>query len=623
MFTFKGIAYAVSFLLPGGDYLKKILCFTLSLLLCLSSVCTAYASSTDSDHGGTGGSLGGNHGGTGGSIDWETLEPVDHSDFDKVIGTLGFLMHPDSAVANAGLTLANLLGLDDLDDDTKTYINDNIMDNTRTDGDNYYFNQNFVQNINQKVQNRVHALNGYYLIDSIGSVNYDNLTSLGKKLMKIDYDNYTGSDYVCLSSWASFNHSIFITSTSSPFVLTLDDNYLGDNYYLYVDSSGDMNLYDSSKDIRVNKNFLIYSGVYLNEKKWYSYTFLRLSVLNKVIGVLGAPVKIFYSIRDIRNYIGQGQQHYSPNLPNKTIKIPINYINVTPKLNLDFDISGKLADEIQGQLDLNFNAWLDKLAEINVNPTNPTPTPGSSGGGSGGNHGGTGGDFGKPTPTPDPDGGFTSGTYDLLDQIYKWLVSFGEKHDIFAKKITDYIEANDGKLDQIIEAINALGNGKTETENNGCKYDFTVLSDFMTKLWNESDKKFDNMVSLLEENNRYQQKLVNSLNEIKAILVTQTVLELFQDRSSETANKAKDKFPTSLPWDIAMVVNAMAAEPQEIKIDLPIEIQSLGIHEEINIDLSSGEWEKLAKTCRYLLSILFILFMIHLSRKMFFNGGDD
>lgn len=603
--------------------MKKILCFTLAFLLCLSSVCTAYASSTDSDHGGTGGSLGGNHGGTGGSIDWETLEPVDHSDFDKVIGTLGFLMHPDSAVANAGLTLANLLGLDDLDDDTKTYINDNIMDNTRTDGDNYYFNQNFVQNINQKVQNRVHALNGYYLIDSIGSVNYDNLTSLGKKIANVDYDNYTGSNYAYLSSWASLNHSVFITSISSPFVLALDDNYLGDNYYLYVDSSGDMCLYDSSKDIRVNNNFLLYSNVYLNTKRWYSYTYLQSSDLYKVIGVLGAPVKIFYSISDIRNYVNQSQQHYSPNLPNKTIKIPINYINVAPKLNLDFDISGKLADEIQGQLDLNFNAWLDKLAEINVNPTNPTPTPGSSGGGSGGDHGGTGGDLGNPTPTPDPDGGFTSGTYDLLDQIYKWLVSFGEKHDIFAKKITDYIEANDGKLDQIIEAINALGNGKTETENNSCKYDFTVLSDFMTKLWNESDKKFDNMVSLLEENNKYQQKLVNSLNEIKAILVTQTVLELFQDRSSETANKAKDKFPTSLPWDIAMVVNAMAADPQEIKIDLPIEIQSLGIHEEINIDLSSGEWEKLAKTCRYLLSILFILFMIHLSRKMFFNGGDD
>lgn len=601
--------------------MKKILCFTLALLLCLSSVCTAYASSTDSDHGGTGGSLGDNHGGTGGSIDWDKLQPCDDELINKAKETLNYMIFPDKAGVAA--ELLSFLGSSDLDDDTKKYMDDNLKDNVKTDDTYFYYSPTYIQNINQKVQNRVHALNGYYLIDSIGSVNYDNLTSLGKKIANVDYDNYTGSNYAYLSSWASLNHSVFITSIPSPFVLALDDNYLGDNYYLYVDSSGDMCLYDSSKDIRVNNNFLLYSNVYLNKKTLYSNTYLHSSNLHKVIGVLGAPVKIFYSIRDIRNYVNQGQQHYSPNLPNKTIKIPINYINVAPKLNLDFDISGKLADEIQGQLDLNFNAWLDKLAEINVNHGGGSSGGGSSGGGSGGDHGGTGGDFGKPTPTPDPDGGFTSGTYDLLDQIYKWLVSFGEKHDIFAKKITDYIEANDGKLDQIIEAINALADGKTETENNGCKYDFTALSDFMTKLWNDSDQKFDKMVSLLEENNKYQQKLVNSLNEIKAILVTQTVLELFQDRSSETANKAKDKFPTSLPWDIAMVVNAMAAEPQEIKIDLPIEIQSLGIHEEINIDLSSGEWEKLAKTCRYLLSILFILFMIHLSRKMFFNGGDD
>lgn len=602
--------------------MKKILCFTLAFLLCLSSVCTAYASSTDSDHGGTGGSLGGNHGGTGGSIDWETLEPVDHSDFDKVIGTLGFLMHPDSAVANAGLTLANLLGLDDLDDDTKTYINDNIMDNTRTDGDNYYFNQNFIQNINQKVQNRVHALNGYYLFDSVGKLDYDNLNNICKHFIN-------GFDKLDNVSETKRNNVIQFLSQDGVFLLSASESvvhlfYLpifnSNEYFYFCDSSNRISCYD------------VLSGSILSTSSASRYSFSYRSItfydscpidfsLNYVC--YGSLLKVFYDSSSGINFLSQGQQHYSPNLPNKTIKIPINYTTIAPKLNLDFDISGKLADEIQGQLDLNFNAWLDKLAEINVNPSNPTPTPGSSGGGSGGDHGGTSGDLGNPTPTPDPDGGFTSGTYDLLDQIYKWLVSFGEKHDIFARKITDYIEANDGKLDQIIEAINALADGKTETENNGCKYDFTALSDFMTKLWNESDQKFDTMVSLLEENNRYQQKLVNSLNEIKAILVTQTVLELFQDRSSETANKAKDKFPTSLPWDIAMVVNAMAAEPQEIKIDLPIEIQSLGIHEEINIDLSSGEWEKLAKTCRYLLSILFILFMIHLSRKMFFNGGDD
>lgn len=617
------------FLLPGGDYLKKILCFTLAFLLCLSSACTAYASSNDSDHGGTGGSLGGNHGGTGGSIDWETLEPVDHSDFDKVIGTLGFLMHPDSAVANAGLKLANLLGLDDLDDDTKTYINDNIMDNTRTDGDNYYFNQNFVQNINQKVQNRVHALNGFYLYDSSGTISYNVVSSIWKSFFPGHpkyFDNLTGDAYRIVSNFISKDGSFLFFREGNYFYIYNLENVRNSTMYPCISSSGYLSLYDTATDVFVSKSVVSYLSADANNtnaRPSVADTSRVARSLSTLSTVYGTPLRVFYTPQDVRNYVNQGQQHYSPNLPNKTIKIPINYTTIAPKLNLDFDISGKLADEIQGQLDLNFNAWLDKLAEINVNPGGGSSGGGSSGGGSGGDHGGTGGDFGKPTPTPDPDGGFTSGTYDLLDQIYKWLVSFGEKHDIFAKKITDYIEANDGKLDQIIEAINALADGKTETENNGCKYDFTALSDFMTKLWNDSDQKFDKMVSLLEENNKYQQKLVNSLNEIKAILVTQTVLELFQDRSSETANKAKDKFPTSLPWDIAMVVNAMAAEPQEFKIDLPIEIQSLGIHEEINIDLSSGEWEKLAKTCRYLLSILFILFMIHLSRKMFFNGGDD
>ena len=211
----------------------------------------------------------------------------------------------------------------------------------------------------------------------------------------------------------------------------------------------------------------------------------------------------------------------------------------------------------------------------------------------------------------------------MLQKILDKLTEFSTNHDKLAKTITDYIDKNDGKLDQIIEAINALSDGKTEDEKNGCKYDFTALSDFMTKLWNESDKKFDKMVELLEENNKYQKKLVNSLNEIKAILVTQTIMDVFQDRSQQTAEKAKDKFPTSLPWDIALVVNAMSAEPEKPQFNLPIQIKSLNINEEIHVDLASGEWEKLAKTCRYLLSILFILLMIQLSRKLFSNGGDD
>lgn len=615
--------------------MKKIFCFTLALLLCLSSVYTAYASGSDSDFGGTGGTIGGgtgsssgDHGGTGGSIDWEKLQQVDNSDFNKVIGTLGFLIHPDNAAAGAGLQLANLLGLDNLDDDSKSYINDNIMDNTRTDGTYYYFNQNFVQNVNQKIQNRVHALNGYYLYDSSGAISYNVVSSMWKSFFPgypRYFDNLTGDAYNKVCNFISNDGSFLFFHSGNYFYIYNLKNVTNSTMYPCI-SNGYLGLYNTAINDFSSINAISY--LYVDVSKTNTKPVITQSsvvgfIISTLNAVYGDPLRVFYTPQDVRNYVGQGQQHYSPNLQNKTIKVPINYVNIAPKLNLDFDISGKLEAEIQGQLDLAFNAWLDKLAEINLNPSNPTPTPGTSGGGSGGDHGGIGGGSGTATPTPNPDDGFTSGTYDLLEEIYKWLVSFGEKHDIFAKNITDYIEANDGKLDQIIEAINALADGKTETENNGCKYDFTALSDFMTKLWNDSDQKFDTMVSLLEENNKYQQKLVNSLNEIKAILVTQTVLELFQDRSSETANKAKDKFPTSLPWDIAMVVNAMAAEPQEIKFNLPIEIQSLGIHEEINVDLSSDEWEKLAKTCRYLLSILFVLFMIQLSRKMFYSGGGD
>lgn len=512
--------------------------------------------------------------------------------------------------------------------DWKDVVDKGINDGEiRADDDYIYIHQNVINNINQKVQSRVHALDGYYLFDSVGKLDYDNLNNICKHFIN-------GFDKLDNASETKRNNVIQFLSQDGVFLLSASESvvhlfYLpifnSNEYFYFCDSSNRISCYDV-----LNGSILSTSSASRYSFSYRSITFYDSCPIDFSLNYVcyGSLLKVFYDSSSGINFLSQGQQHYSASLPKGLYRIPINVVknyNTTnsPNITYNNNVTNMDAPDIENSLNITLKGYLDKLFSGEFNSNNPTPTPGSSGGSSGGDHGGTGGDFGNPTPTPDPDGGFTSGTYDLLDQIYKWLVSFGEKHDIFAKKITDYIEANDGKLDQIIEAINALADGKTETENNGCKYDFTALSDFMTKLWNDSDQKFDTMVSLLEENNKYQQKLVNSLNEIKAILVTQTVLELFQDRSSETANKAKDKFPTSLPWDIAMVVNAMAAEPQEIKIDLPIEIQSLGIHEEINIDLSSGEWEKLAKTCRYLLSILFILFMIHLSRKMFFNGGED
>lgn len=605
--------------------MKKILCILLTFVLCANSVICVYAD----DHGGTGGTVGGGeHGGTGGNVGWEQLETVDPTIADQVVMKI---FAPN--LAGAIELIESYFKPDQMDDDTKNYIKDNAGDNVRTDGKYYYINNTYINNVNQKVQNRVHALNGYFYIESSGDITEDLIINWYKHVYgnTQDFDSMAGYQYNTFMDNLKKCKTLFLYESDGvnyhkPFeyIENYYDKYFDEPYYFCIQYRSTFSIFDSEKNDFTNLNFLRQS------MKFYNGSFNSINSCSALedsnfVGLYGTPIKVFYSPRDVRNYINQGSKpkYYMPKIPsNKTIKVPINFNNINPTLNLDFDVSGMVETQIQGKIDLAFQLWLDKLAEINVNPGGGSGG-GGSGGGSGGDHGGTGGDLGSPTPTPNPDDGFTSGTYNILEKIYEWLVSFGEKHDIFAKKITDYIEVNDGKLDQIIEAINALGNGKTETENNGCKYDFTALSDFMAKLWNESDKKFDNMVSLLEENNKYQQKLVTSLNEIKAILITQTVLELFQDRSSETANKAKDKFPTSIPWDVAMVVNAMAAEPQEIKLTIPVKISSLHIDEELVIDLTGEEWEKLAKTCRYLLSILFILFMVHLSRKMFYSGGDD
>lgn len=488
--------------------------------------------------------------------------------------------------------------------------------NCKTDGNNYYLTQNFANEFNQAVQDKVHALDGYYLVEPEYSYELNTLNAnTGNRINNYDSSSY---EYVVenFNKYTNCYHWYTTGNDSCYNVLFFNANYL------YMGEGGIMQT-EESLTYSNSICYVMAIGSSSASKSSYIRSLSLNDLKNKRYLKYGSPFKVFYSKEDLKRYLNNGKQRiYAPKLPSTTISIPIKYINNSvslPDITYNINTTNKTEVEIQNEYNTTLNNYLNDLNKFSDGGSGNTPTPTPFGGGSG--------DFGDgTTPTPKPDFGDGSDlteTNDWLKKIYEWLQSFGDTHSKFEKTITDYIEANDGKLDQIIEAINALSGGKTEDEKNGCKYDFTALSDFMTKLWNESDKKFDKMVELLEENNKYQKKLVNSLNEIKAILVTQTIMDVFQDRSQQTAEKAKDKFPTSLPWDIALVVNAMSAEPEKPQFNLPIQIKSLNINEEIHVDLASGEWEKLAKTCRYLLSILFILLMIQLSRKLFSNGGDD
>ena len=603
--------------------MKKIFCILLSLTLVLNTVVCTYAT----DFGGSSGSFG---------KPTITLPPSKTEQLWNFM--LKAMLQPYQALQD----VYDFFNPYTPSDDDNSTAQKALEENVNQDENNYYINVNFFKTVNKKIQSNVHALDGYYLYD----VNY----SLSDFCSTNRYFKYlSDSERESLNTFFSSYDSVYCASYKNiDFAKESDFYFNGINSaeYLYIGDLNNVYIYSNSsasdKDYSDGFTYFVNSMLSISDCKLSLLSLGQFDLYNYFY-VFNSPLKIFYSRQDVVNYLNKGRT-YAPIFPEINLTIPKYYIDnssTTTLPNIDLsgiNIEGKTEVEIQAQIDLAMKNYFDKLLELSTKPTatpiptstpiptaTPSPTPTKKPA--------TGTDP-TPTPkpgitdiptTPTPGGGNVdlSDTNNLLQKIYDWLVDFGKSHDTLAKTITDYIERNDGKLDEIIKAIDSLSKGEVTPEQNGCKYDFTALSEFLTTTWNESDKKFDTMIKLLEENNAYQQKLVNSLNEIKALLVTDTVLDLFKNRSSETANKAKEKFPTSLPWDVAMVVNSMSAEPQEINLTIPVKIESLHIDEEIHIDITGSEWEKLAKTCRYLLSLLFILYLIHLSRKLFFKGDDD
>lgn len=518
---------------------------------------------------------------------------------------------------------------------------DNYQKNVKTDGQYVYFDNDFTNNINTALQDKVHAMDGYYLVEATSE--YSPAYRRSKYNMSDEqynaFVNFIG-DYTTLVG--NYTSCDVLSHDYIPYISTYKYNtrkYYTISVYCISENNFPSTFADWYWDSAVCKwHYRWASSTSSSFSIPSSYDSSNFSDILSYIATLpsksyGQPYKIFYDLDALKKYFGNNKQRtYVPKLPSGGFKVNIKYINNTtnlPDITYNITTENKTETEIQNQYDTTINNYLNSLDDFTDGGggNNPTPTP--SGGGSG--------DFGDgstPTPTPplgdggsDQDGdgsdGWLKKIYDQLVKLSDSVSQHFEKEETFEDKLSKYLESHDKKLDAIVDAIDKLSQGKEEGEEKGCKYNYTELSDFMTKLWNDSDQKFDQMVELLKENNEYQEKMLSTLNSIKNILLAQTVMDAFKNRSSETANKAKEKFPTSVPWDIALIVNAMDAEPKAPVFELPIKIERLNIDEKITVDISSGEWEKLAKACRYMLSLLFVLFMVNLTRKLFFSKGDD
>lgn len=495
------------------------------------------------------------------------------------------------------------------------------------DGSTVHLHKQFVDELNQAVQDKVHALDGYYLIEPTMTKSVDAYVDFLKSNAGITVVTEDSRYYKDLKSSIDSSSFCFAYHKSGWVYEFFCSNKIDENEIFFFLSGGTFYIYRKSSNSFDSYFFDVYKTSYYNLRREY----VEFSDFKNRSFFMGGPIKLFYSKTDIENYLKQGRT-YAPQLPSTTISIPVKYINNSvslPDITYNINTTNKTEVEIQNEYNTTLNNYLNDLNKFSDGGSGKNPTPTPSGGGSG--------DFGDgstPTPTPplgdggsDQDGDGSDGwlrkIYDQLVKLSDSVSQYFEKEETFEDKLSKYLESHDKKLDGIVDAIDKLSQGKEEGEEKGCKYDYTELSDFMTKLWNDSDQKFDQMVELLKENNEYQEKMLSTLNSIKNILLAQTVMDVFKNRSSETANKAKEKFPTSVPWDIALILNAMDAEPKAPVFELPIKIERLNINEKITVDISSGEWEKLAKACRYMLSLLFVLFMVNLTRKLFFSKGDD
>ena len=530
------------------------------------------------------------------------------------------------------------------------------------DGTTVHLHKQFVDEFNDALQNELYALDGYFMIvppqskDSFdvsafllnarNNVLSKGLTSESEaSRINADYNITEMNNYV--SKLSAFNAYIGSDNRAAIFGYSFDSTDV-----LYLDGENVRTFYLYPNNISTSTFSLSGGGCYIVCVKYVSSSYYpgtfkdNLGSSTTTLSDLrnlkyGAPMRVFYTATDARRYYEKLNNKkpgitFAPKLPSGGFNIPVKYINNSvslPDINYNITYENKTEVQIQNEYDTILNNYITNLNDFTdgseVTPTpkptatptpkptvTPTPVPGSS-------------VTPLPSVSPAPDQEDLTSN-DLLKKIYDQLVKLSdsisqhfEKEETFEDKLSKYLESHDKKLDEIVNAIDKLSQGKEEGEEKGCKYDYTELSDFMTKLWNDSDQKFDKIVELLKENNEYQEKMLGTLNSIKNILKAQTVMDVFKNRSSETANKAKEKFPTSVPWDVGLLVNAMDAEPKAPVFELPIKIERLNIDEKITVDISSGEWEKLAKACRYMLSLLFVLFMVNLTRKLFFSKGDD
>lgn len=204
-------------------------------------------------------------------------------------------------------------------------------------------------------------------------------------------------------------------------------------------------------------------------------------------------------------------------------------------------------------------------------------------------------------------------TLDMMVKLY-------ESYDQLCKNILQYVKDTQNatdtmvvkKLDELIKAVYVSGGGSSTdmTETNGFLGKILdKLGDILKAIHNI---KIDNVVIT---DNDIKNEYNNMLNDISLNPEVQigNLVGSLSAGLNDTVTVMKKKFPFSLPWDLAFLIEFLADTPETPKFILPFKIGTV-IDTELEIDFS--HFEDLHKVSRMLLTMLYMIGLLHMTTKI-------
>lgn len=194
--------------------------------------------------------------------------------------------------------------------------------NCKTDGNNYYLTQNFTNEFNKAVQDKIHDMDGYWLITPSNTWDINKIISWKKSKGYILPDETISSFKKimgdCLAYWKNGPYSDdFLRFDISDFLYY-------EKYYIYL--YPERGKYGSQiKCASLNKSSCSESTstAYFSSSHGYDAT-IKYMLEYFAEYSYGAQFKIFQSYDSLERYLNNGKQRtFAPQLPSTTISIPI------------------------------------------------------------------------------------------------------------------------------------------------------------------------------------------------------------------------------------------------------------------------------------------------------------